>query len=126
MKVRNGFVSNSSSSSFIIAFKDNAKPCPTCGKIDSNIAAIRIVASSDDEGGFKDLTLEQVVRQLEEEMCWSTDAKENKEFQKEEKKVTKMSQDGYQFAEVSFSIHNTSIEQLIDSAKNIKRITDSY
>jgi len=38
MKIRNGFVSNSSSSSFIIGF-DNSKniPCPHCGRKDPDL-----------------------------------------------------------------------------------------
>lgn len=39
MKVRNGFVSNSSSSSFIIAI-DASNKCPCCGRSDMNILDI--------------------------------------------------------------------------------------
>ena len=37
MKIRNGFVSNSSSSSYIIALRNNNKPCPHCGRKDPNL-----------------------------------------------------------------------------------------
>jgi hypothetical protein len=37
MKIRNGFVSNSSSSSFIVFVSRNKKPCPTCGHLEKNI-----------------------------------------------------------------------------------------
>ena len=37
MKTRTGHVSNSSTSSFIIAFKDDKKICPTCGRSDPDI-----------------------------------------------------------------------------------------
>lgn len=37
MKIRQGFVSNSSSSSFIVSISENKKPCPTCGHVEKNI-----------------------------------------------------------------------------------------
>jgi len=41
MKIRNGFVSNSSSSSFIIDFKNESKPCECCGRTGLNIEEIK-------------------------------------------------------------------------------------
>ena len=37
MKIRDGFVSNSSSSSYIIAFKKERQTCPHCGRIDPDV-----------------------------------------------------------------------------------------
>jgi hypothetical protein len=40
MKTRKGFVSNSSSTSFVIALKNDNKPCPHCGRSDPNFLSI--------------------------------------------------------------------------------------
>lgn len=48
MKVRNGFVSNSSSSSFVVAFKKANNTCPHCGRSDPNLLDI-IEALGDQE-----------------------------------------------------------------------------
>jgi len=48
MKIRNGFVSNSSTTSFIVALNDSV-PCPHCGRIDTDI--INIIANTDDYSG---------------------------------------------------------------------------
>jgi len=37
MKIRHGFVSNSSSSSFIVHVPKSKEPCPTCGHVEENI-----------------------------------------------------------------------------------------
>jgi hypothetical protein len=48
MKTRTGFVSNSSSSSFIVAVKRKAEKCPTCGRGDTNFLDEIEGATSDD------------------------------------------------------------------------------
>ena len=53
MKQRNGFVSNSSSSSFVIAIKKSAnEPCPHCGRSDPNILGVIENQERQDEDTF--------------------------------------------------------------------------
>ena len=50
MKIRNGFVSNSSSSSFLIAIKSTNEACPCCGRkdLDAN-AFLELIRNSHNE-----------------------------------------------------------------------------
>lgn len=53
MKVRQGFVSNSSSSSFVIAIKQQAtQPCQHCGRQDPDF--LELLASADDDSYVAD------------------------------------------------------------------------
>ena len=50
MKIRNGFVSNSSSSSFLIAIKkEKNNPCPCCGRKDFSFDFLDLIRNSRDD-----------------------------------------------------------------------------
>jgi len=51
MKIRTGFISNSSSTSFVVAFKKPEK-CPHCGRGDSNFIDTFVTCSKDDDTGL--------------------------------------------------------------------------
>ena len=73
MKIRNGFVSNSSSSSYIIAYKLD-KPCKHCGRSDFDVKKFideRNVEFSKTKLTMK--TTKEVVEFLKEEIQQSTD-----------------------------------------------------
>jgi hypothetical protein len=79
MKIRNGFVSNSSSSSFIISVPKSSEPCPTCGRREDNI--LRYFQGTDSyveaegkeaiikylEGwGFKEEAMNKIIKAIDE------------------------------------------------------------
>lgn len=51
MKIRSGFVSNSSSSSYIIAINSNGEPCNKCGRKDLDIIEL---INTVDQGGYSE------------------------------------------------------------------------
>lgn len=58
MKIRNGFVSNSSSSSFIIMVDGEAKKCPTCGHTPASI--VDMIDKSKCCGYYEDTSIESM------------------------------------------------------------------
>jgi len=61
MKIRNGFVSNSSSTSYTIGYKDG-DPCPHCGRSDPDIVSlIAMYHDVDDETNIEHATTEDVL-----------------------------------------------------------------
>jgi hypothetical protein len=125
MKIRNGFISNSSSSSFVIAYKEDKTPCPHCKRVDSEIDSLKTVANNDEEGGWTDMGKEEILERLSEDiMCADNDEDEKKIIKKNENKISKLELEGYKFAEVSSSINNCSIENLIRKNKKIIIIID--
>ena len=60
MKVRNGFVSNSSSSSFVVAYKESEK-CPYCGRSDPDLRRVLDCAETSNRSDDTKIINENIV-----------------------------------------------------------------
>lgn len=117
MKIRLGFVSNSSSSSFIIAFKKpSEKPCPTCGHKDVSIVDL-INTTNDGESEVGGIGYKEVLRYMNESY-WG-DSTQN-EFLNVRKEMLKLKKEGYDFAELAVSYHNETLNELLNNHSGVK------
>ena len=112
MKIRNGFVSNSSSSSFVVAFKKN-DVCPHCGRSDPNI--LKAIEDKAQYGGETELDGVGIDAVLEH-------ADEISHYDKEEadrirKKAATYGND-WEFAVFYVSYHDKVISQMIEDMKS--------
>ena len=110
MKTRNGFVSNSSSSSFVIAIRKDVNKCEHCGRSDPNL--IDLIDTSDSyktevrARGFDD-----VMSEMEYRTEWN--------FQKEvvEKYISELDKysdpDKWFVAEITISYHDEMFNNLL-------------
>jgi 4-hydroxy-3-methylbut-2-en-1-yl diphosphate synthase IspG/GcpE len=66
MKIRNGFISNSSSSSFIILYKkQNEEACPTCGR--KNRDFLDMIQEADNDSGVNEISYKECLQECIDE-----------------------------------------------------------
>lgn len=120
MKTRNGFVSNSSSSSYIIAIKVSKK-CECCGRSDPDILTLIEAAEAYNDDNSVKATDEDVIKHIEEYFEY-----DNKTMEEIKSKINKAIKNGLKVAEISISYHNDAIKEIFESMKNAGTIELIY
>lgn len=126
MKYRTGFVSNSSSSSFIIAVKQSKK-CKECGRADPNFFDFVETISqgsyhNSDATQVHARTLEQVESYIKNN--WFPDENESKEIAKLIRKLKKLETQENEVGIVSISYHDDMVKEEYEIQKHKKTITE--
>ena len=113
MKAREGFVSNSSSTSFIVAVKDEPEKCPRCGRGDPDILDLiesRSNYSCDNEVDARGF---DGIKEDLQDWFWGDDNKQKEVLKKAEEYDGK---EGWELASISISYHD---ELLRDAVENM-------
>ena len=129
MKTRTGFVSNSSSSSFLIAEKPASKDiCPHCGRSDLQESILDMIDKCNDGNN------QVIARGTEDTLKYFDDRiKDEQEYAKKEgikpkvtweqdllDKTKQAAEDGYDISYVGISDHDDMIHYVMKTSKSIK------
>jgi len=113
MKIRENLVSNSSSTSFIIAFKDS-KPCPHCGRKDPNI--VKLIETISNCGSSDQTCVEAVGYNDVKQFINSSFDQESKETIKIFKDIEKYKvKEDWNLATIKISYHDDELKTIYNN-----------
>ena len=115
MKIRNGFVSNSSSASFIVAVKQGDK-CPHCGRTDVDF--LDLVEKMGAKADYEDTELksrgpQDIWNKWEKDILPYCGEEEKKDHEQIFRLMLEAEEKGYKVGEVEISYHDSSTESLL-------------
>ena len=108
MKIRKGFVSNSSSSSFIVGIK-KSEACPHCGR--SDISILEYIKNTEHSWNNSPSVSAEGIEGILEDRCYGID-----DIDELKKKLEGAESKGMQVVEFRVSNHDTSILDMIYEA----------
>ena len=122
MKIRLGFVSNSSSSSFVVAIKKKINECPHCGRSDPNILdAIRQKSNSWGDTELEGVGLDAILEYADEVGKYN-----HMQAEKIKKSISVFDNDEWELAAFSISYHDEVLNAIFKNAKAAGTIVSIY
>lgn len=120
MKIRLGFVSNSSSTSFLVVIK-KLPPCNACGRSDiSFLDLIETIGGWRDDHESTNLhrrgAKEISAKMREDEFRWITDEEKNR-WEDRFKRLEEAESKGYEVGEIEISYHDDSTNKILQDLK---------